>query len=49
MTMESVDLDETIRCVTKWFILTLKKKKKPQNLELVYLKFVTYAQCPMKL
>ena len=40
-TLESTSLNETIRCTSKSFILTLKK---PQNLELVNLKCVPYAQ-----
>ena len=40
-TLESTTLDETIRCTSKWFILKFKKK---QNLKLVILKCVTYAQ-----
>ena len=39
-TLESTTLDETSRCASKWFILALKT----QNLELVNLKCVTYAQ-----
>ena len=38
-TLESTSLDETIRCASKLFILTLKT----ENLALVNLKDVTYA------
>ena len=40
-TLEHTTLDKTIRCASKWFTLTLKNT---QNLELVNLKCVTYAQ-----
>ena len=39
-TLKSATLDETIRCASKYFILTLKNAK----LELVNLKCLTYAQ-----
>ena len=39
--LESTSFDENNRCASKWFIL--KFKKTPQNLELVILKYVTYA------
>ena len=39
-TFESTTLDKTIRFASKWFILT----QKTQNLEMVNLKSVTYAQ-----
>ena len=39
-TLESTDLDETIRCASKWFILAQKRI----NLELVNLKCVNYVQ-----
>ena len=39
-TLESTTLDETIRCASKWLIVALKT----QNLELVSIKCVTYAQ-----
>ena len=44
-TLESTALDNTISCVSKLFILLLKqtnKRKKPQNLKLVNVKYVTY-------
>ena len=42
--MESISLDETIRCASKWFILT----QRMQNLEVVNHKFIAYAQ-PIRL
>ena len=39
-TLKSTTLDETIRCTSKWFILTSKM----QNMELVNLKCVSNAQ-----
>ena len=39
--LESSTLDETLRCASEWFMLTLKKT---QNLELVNLKCIIYAQ-----
>ena len=39
-TLESISLDETIRCASKWFTLTQRN----QNLEFVDLKCVTYTQ-----
>ena len=39
-TLGSTSLDEFIKCASKWFIL----RQKTQNLEVVNLKCVTYAQ-----
>ena len=39
-TLESTSLDETIRCVSKWFIQTQRRQK----LEFVNFKCITYAQ-----
>ena len=39
-TLESTMFDETIRCTSKWFILTWKM----QNLEVVNFMCVTYTQ-----
>ena len=39
-TFESPTFDETIKCASKWFILTWKT----QNLEVINLKCMTYAQ-----
>ena len=39
-TLEPASLDETIRCASKWFILT----QRTQNLEFFNLKCITYAQ-----
>ena len=45
-TLESSTLDETIKCASKWFIFfkMVHFNIKTQNLELVNLKCVTYAQ-----
>ena len=39
-TMESIYLDESIKCASRWFILA----QRTQNLEFVSLKCVTYTQ-----
>ena len=39
-TLESTDIDKTIKCTSRWFILV----QRMQNLEFVNLKCVTYTQ-----